>query len=149
MTKKRKSPRKHTRKKHLRKGKKVVKHSVGKKPFKPMPKVFHLPLETAVYVPSTKFDKKVPDKEFRKRIAETRKKLSELFGGYTSIKAIGGFISDKKGLIKEDVIVVISFAENKSFLKNRTKLKNWLIKKKKDWKQESIGFEFENDLYYL
>lgn len=65
-----------------------------RQPFAKMPKsTFHLPVESAVIVPSTKAkSKSISASEFANRTKEVRKKLSSLFGGYTSVKAIGGFL---------------------------------------------------------
>lgn len=111
---------------------------------------FHLPIETAVLVPSTtKADKPLTKKDFQKRIDSTRRYLSKLFGGYTSIQAIGGYVSNQKGLIQEQVVMVVSYAQEKDFNKNETKFLNWARRKGKQWSQESIGIIIENDLYYL
>lgn len=111
---------------------------------------FHLEVEQAVIVPSTTGkDKKISDVEFKKRVKEVKKYLSNKFGGYTSVKATGGYYSKGKGLIQEKVARVVSFSEKQNYKKN----KNALIKKmgswRKKWKQESMGYEHEGDLYYF
>lgn len=109
----------------------------------------HLPIETIVTVPSTEFDKKIPKKELNKRIIETKTFLSRLFGGYTSIEATGGYVSQKGELWKEPVVKVTSFAKAKDYRKNKKKLAVWLKKKKKEWKQEAIAYEQEGDLFFV
>ena len=121
-----------------------------RKPFKPMPDSFHLPIETAVYVPSTKEkDKPISKKEYAKRVTQTRKKLSNMLGGYTSVKAVGGFTDEKGKVIEEPITKVTAFATKDAYNKNRKEYASFLKKKKKDWKQESIGMEYEGDLYYF
>jgi hypothetical protein len=124
---------------------------LNKKPFKSMPKgTFHLQIEQAIYVPSKdKNSKKFSQQKIKKMIRETKKKLSVLFGGYTSVGATGGFVSQKGMLIQERVVKVTSFSTRGQFQKNRLKLKKWIIQKKKQWKQEAIGYEFEGDLFYI
>lgn len=120
-----------------------------KKPFHPMPKAFHLPIETAVYVPSTKRNKAISHSQYKGRVTETRRKLSNMLGGYTSVQAIGGYTDNKGQVIKEPVTKVTAFATKDAYHKNRQDYAKWLLKKKKNWKQESIGYEHEGDLYYF
>lgn len=114
-------------------------------------KAYHLPIEQIVYVPSTKgADKKVSDKEFRKRIKEVETYLSKKFGGKTSIKGVGGYFSnDKDKIINEDVIKVTAYATQEAFNKNKValvrKLKYW----RKKFGQEAMAIEIEGDLYYI
>jgi len=112
---------------------------------------FALPIEIAVYVPSTKgADEKISKAEFIERIEETERYLSSKFGGYSKVDIDGGYVSDEKGLIKEDVAKVVAFSQDEKFLSN---LLPQLIKRITlwcdDWTQESIGFEIEGDLFYI
>ena len=111
---------------------------------------FELPLETAILVPSTKGANETINKaEFQRRVYEVEKFLSNLFGGYTAISSDGGYMSSEKGLIEEDVVKVTAFAQEKDFEKNFSRLiariKQWC----RQWTQESMGFEFEGDLFYV
>jgi len=84
---------------------------------------FHLPVEQAVYVPSTKgVNKKISPMEMRKRVNEVKRYLSNKFGGFTAIKGQGGYYSKGKGVVQEKVVKVVSFAEEDKFKKNQTKL---------------------------
>ena len=122
-----------------------------KKPKKLYKNAFWLPVETAVYVPSTsKTQKKIEKKILMKRVANVRKDLSNRYGGYTSYKAVGGYVMKKDGkLVKEKVVKVTAFATKKDFNKNKSavekKIKSW----GKKWGQESVGYEHEGDLYYI
>lgn len=111
---------------------------------------FELPFELAVYVPSTaKADSVISQSEYSNRIDEVRAYLANLFGGYSSEGIDGGYVSDEKGLIREDVTKVTAFAPKENFEEKLQKLvnkiKNWCY----EWGQESMGFEFEGDLYYI
>ena len=33
--------------------------------------------------------------------------------------------------------------------KHQNAIKKWLLQKKNEWNQETIGYEFESDLYYI
>lgn len=120
------------------------------KPFSPMPKdTFHLPVEMAVIVPSTKdFNKPISTEEFKKRTDEVRKKLIQLFGGNTSIKGVGGYRLEGKE-IRENVNMVYSYSKRKDWVKNRQKLLKYLQGLKKRFNQDTIGLIFETDLYYI
>lgn len=112
---------------------------------------FALPIEMAVYVPSTKgANEKISDAEFRERIEETEKYLSSKFGGFSKVDIDGGYVSDEKGLIKENVAKVVAFSQDEDFLSNKLprliqRITLWCD----EWTQESIGFEIEGDLFYI
>jgi hypothetical protein len=111
---------------------------------------FSLPLQVAVYVPSTKdADEKVSKKEFDNRVEEVEKFTSSLFGGFSANDVDGGYMSNTKGLIKEEVYKVTSFAPKENFDAKMSQLIAQVKKWAKDWGQESIGLEFEGDLFYI
>ena len=119
-------------------------------PFKSRKGVFELPQRTAVIVPSTTSkDRKIPRQEFEKRVTETRLFLSGVNGGYTSVRAEGGYKAQDGTLIKEPVVVVESYATEADYIKNRAKVESWLKRKGSQWGQESMGYEHEDDLYYI
>lgn len=112
---------------------------------------FVLPIEMAVYVPSTKgADETIEQNEFHNRVFETEKYLAELFGGFSKVDIDGGYVSQEKGLIKEDVAKVVAFSQDEDFLSNKLprlikRITMWCD----EWTQESIGFEIEGDLFYI
>ncbi|NBX27485.1 MAG: hypothetical protein EBR55_04425 [Chitinophagia bacterium] len=112
--------------------------------------VYPLPIEVTVLVPSTiNKNEQISKVEFANRIDETQKFLFNLFGGFTSKEAEGGFTSEDKGLINENVFDVTSFASVKDFRENFEKLVNQIKKWCVEWKQESIGLIFEGDMYHI
>ena len=113
--------------------------------------VEHFEIEQAILVPSTqKADKKISQAQYKKRIKNVRLFLAKKFGGYTSVKAVGGYYSDsKKKLIKEKITKVTSFVKASDFKKKEPILMNQLKTWGKKWGQESIGYEYEGDLYYI
>lgn len=125
----------------------------GKVPFNTQSLIkYDLPIETAIYVPSTdKNQKQIGKSQYQKRLKETEDFLSNLYGGFTRFDDIGGYKTLKKGIIKEKGARVVAFASKKD-IKNKQKsaqLKNFILKKQKEWGQESIGYENEGDLHYL
>jgi hypothetical protein len=115
-----------------------------------MKKTTHLEIEQAVYVPSTELDKEISPTTFKRRILEVKRALSKIFGGYTAFSGAGGYyMNDMKKLVEEDVVKVVSFSKKDTFEKNKPKLWSRLKSWKKKWKQESIGYENEGDMYYI
>jgi len=132
----------------------MKKKTTTKKRIKGVRGSYSLPIQTVTLVPSTTtYSKKISPTTMTKRVKETRLFLSKMFGGYTSSRATGGYIMKKKNkqniLIKEQVVKVTSFAKRPAFLKNKQKWINWCKRKKKEWKQDSIGIIIENDMYYV
>jgi len=115
-------------------------------------RTFYLPVENVVYVPSTfgvKEQKNISKKEMENRVNEVRSFLSTKFGGYTSVKATGGFILKNGKIVKEDVVKVSSFSTKKDFNKNEPELINQIGKWGNKWKQESVSYENEGDLFII
>jgi hypothetical protein len=115
-------------------------------------RTFYLPIENTVYVPQTygiEEQKKISDEEMEKRVDETRDYLSNKFGGYTSVKATGGYVLKDGRLVKERVVKVTSFSTKKDFNKNEPELINQIGRWGNKWKQESISYENEGDLFII
>jgi predicted secreted Zn-dependent protease len=118
-----------------------------------MPKgVRKLAIANAVYiVDRDKYGKRISSKEFRSRIKEIEHLFLKFFGGVSHDEIDHGeFLSKTQNkILTEKVARIVSFAETRSFKKHRLELQKWLLKKKKEWNQEAIAYEFEGDLYYL
>lgn len=115
---------------------------------------FQLPIEIAVYIPSTKnVDTKISKKEFDKRIDEAEIWLGRLWGGYSAEENDGGFVSGKgdteRKLIREDVVKITCFCQAEGFDRKFDLLLKKLSYWAKEWEQESIGLEVEGDLFYI
>jgi hypothetical protein len=112
-------------------------------------KPFPLPIETAMYVPSTdKNQNQISAKEYGKRIKQTETFLHKLLGGFTRIDHLGG--STEKGrLVEEKGAKVVSFTDAQTFNANKQKYQNFIQRKRKEWGQNTIGFETEGDLFYI
>jgi hypothetical protein len=109
---------------------------------------FSIPIQTVTFVPSTNFDKKISDQEFKRRTIEVKKWLSDTFGGFTSVQGVGGYLLKGK-IVEEKVNMVTAFATRESFDKNREKWYAQCRKWKKKFSQDSIGILVENDLFYI
>jgi hypothetical protein len=113
---------------------------------------FELPMELIVYVPSTKQGNQIiPKSELQQRVKSVKTYLSSLFGGFSAAPIDGGYVSEdkNKGLIEEDAVKVTAFATKEALESNMdallAKVKKWCAQ----WSQESIGLEFEGDLFYV
>lgn len=108
---------------------------------------FTLDNNIKIYVPSTfDIDNKIDNKN---QVNKTLKELSNLFGGSTSYKAIGTFISSNKKLIKENVTICESFCTKKDFKKSLDNVIDYCENLKKDMKQEAVSLEVNNKLYFI
>ena len=113
-------------------------------------KMFQLPLEMVVYVPSTQdVDKVISVDKMDKRVDEVKEYLASKFGGYTSSDKLGGYVDSTGNLVNEDVVQVTSFSTQEAYNENKEELIQQLAKWGKQWGQEAIGFEFEGDLMYV
>jgi len=105
-----------------------------------------LPLQFSIVVPSTDYDKKISAREMKARVEETAKELSNRFGGDTAIRGKGDYTSDGK-LISEDVVVVEASMTEEDYKKNKPAIEAFIKEKQKEWKQETIGYNFEGDFH--
>lgn len=121
--------------------------------FHPPKGTIALEAEATIIVPSTKGVKTqliVSKKEMDNRVDGVRKFLSKLFGGYTSVAAVGGYVMQKGDkLIKEDVVMVTVFGDKTNA---RVKQKE-VIKKIQnlcvEYQQEVIGLIYEGDFFMI
>lgn len=116
-------------------------------------KFIHLPIKQAIYVSSTRnISEDIPHDELINRANEVSKFLAELFGGYSLYDISGGFVLHKKHedtVKKEKVVRIVSFSTEKDFIQNQNKLFEQIEVWAKEWGQEYIGYEHEEDLYYI
>ena len=102
-----------------------------------------------IFVPSTKeYDKDISSKEFNVRTKEVSRFLSKLFGGTTRVKGVGSYQLEGKD-INEKVMLVETFTTPSKYDQHDKKVKKFLITKKKEWGQDSMGYEFEETMYFV
>lgn len=100
-----------------------------------------------IYVPSTINIDKHFENDFW--INETLAFLSTEFGGATSTKALGAWLSQSGNLIKEDVTIVFSFVSQDTLEKKIEKIYEFCLRMKIDLSQESVALEINNKLYLI
>ncbi len=115
-------------------------------------RTFHLPIKQAIIVPSTsgvKSQKRISQKQLRKRVNNVRRFMSKRFGGFTDVKSTGGFILRNGKIVKEKVIKVTAFATKKDFKKHKSEVIRQIGKWGRKWKQQSVSYENEGDLFII
>ncbi len=102
-----------------------------------------------VIVPSTR-DKSIPisNNAFEKRIKETVKFLTMMFGGST-IDVEKGTYHFKGKIITERVASIIVFTNDKLYNKHDEHIEDFIKEKKKSWGQDSIGFVFNDKMIFI
>ena len=115
---------------------------------------FQPPVKTSIFVPSTKFDKKISKKQFMNRIKDARSFLNKTFGGTTRLKGVGlwetcNLVHLIHLLIEEDVVIVESYSTRKDYLAKDQILRDYIQKKLISWKQHAISVEYNNKLYII
>lgn len=109
-----------------------------------------LPVQLGVVVPSTNFDKKLPKKQYEKRVQAEKKYFSELFGGNTALSEMGGYVTQvgkRKKLIEEEGTIVQASTTSEKYEKHKKKIANHIKSRQKEWKQQTIGYSLEGDFY--
>ena len=100
-----------------------------------------------IYVPSTMAVDIAIDSSIW--IDETLKYLSEIFGGATSSKALGAWLTNSGSLVKEEVTLVFSYATQEQLNSNIDKIYDYCLRIKYSMKQEAIALEINNELYLV
>lgn len=111
-------------------------------------KLFVLSHKITVYVPATMNDQNgeahnINNAKYVNQIAEI---LSNTFGGATSTDAIGYWVSDKRGLEKENTRLVFAYAES---LENIDCVIDWCEWLKIELNQDNIALEIDNQMYFI
>lgn len=110
-----------------------------------------LPLELRIFVPSTRdVNVKLSKTAFQKRIQETVTFFTRLFGGSTKFAGVGSYTTQRgKRVVSENVAVVEVFTNSATWNKHDLEVKKWLLEKKQNWGQESMGLDFDGDLVFV
>ena len=74
--------------------------------------------------------------------------FTELFGGATMVKAVGGWMSKEVGLVKEEISIVSFFSYELSNT-DIEKVKQYGLDLKESMKQEAISLEINGELLFI
>ena len=101
-----------------------------------------------IYIPSTIDVDKPYDNTAE--VDNASKFLSELFGGATAYKALGSWISETKGRVKEDITIVSAYASTEVAIEDNIKtIIEYCEALCKELKQEAITLEVNNKLHFI
>lgn len=100
-----------------------------------------------IYIPSTQGVSSEVDNS--RYVEATAKLLSNCFGGATSTQAVGYWVSDSEGLVKEHPVLVYAYAQESDFIKNIDLIIDYCFQLKEELKQEAISLEIDNKLYFI
>jgi len=103
----------------------------------------------AVFIPSTmNVNEKASTETINKWIRSAKEQFAELFGGFTSHSAVGGWMSEEHGLVEENVTVVESYTDE--FGLNRlNEVKAFARRMAMALMQEAVAVEVDNSLHLV
>lgn len=108
---------------------------------------FDLDCRFAVYVPSTTdVNNSCDNTEMVKYVLS---ELSKLFGGATASKSVGAWMSDKEGLVLEDVTIVYAFCTSEQARKHFADVYAICEKIKREMSQEAVTLEYNGQVKFV
>lgn len=110
-------------------------------------KLIPLNHKVTVYVPSTQGVYAEADNS--QWVNATAELLSNCFGGATSTQALGYWVSEEAGLVKEHPVLVFAYAKEDDFIKKLDLVIDFCYKMKDELEQEAISLEVDNQLYLI
>ena len=109
--------------------------------------MFSLKSKVTVYIPATvDVDKEINNTEYVNRAATL---LSECFGGATSTDALGYWVSNTSGLVKEHTTMVFAYAGEEDLKKNLDHVIDFCEMLKDEMKQEAIAMELNGEMFFI
>lgn len=112
--------------------------------------LFDLDCKVSIYVPSTTDVNCADEENLQQRFVELcMKKFSEWFGGATATDALGGWMSNDKGLILERVRIVYAFCRKEDFAENFVEILRICEQIKSEMRQESVTLEYNGQIKFV
>lgn len=109
--------------------------------------VFSLKSKITVYIPATvNINETIDNTEFVNKAATL---LSECFGGATSTEALGYWVSDTAGLVKENTTMVFAYAGEDDLKKNLDKVIDFCQDLKTEMKQDAVALELNGEMFFI
>jgi hypothetical protein len=108
-------------------------------------------IHVVIYVPSTmNITHKITNSKFQRRIQDTVKFLRQTLQGSTRIAGIGNYYSSElHKSVTEKIAKIESFSDSETYNKYDVIIEKWLNKKKKEWGQESLSYEYQESLFFI
>ena len=114
---------------------------------KKLQNAFKLSSRITLYVPATmEVNKEINNTEFVDRAASL---FSSCFGGSTSTPALGYWLSNTQGLIKERTTIVFAYCNNNQLEQNIDQVVEFCEALKKEMSQEAIALEINGEMYFI
>ena len=114
---------------------------------KKLKNLIKLGCKVSVYVPATiDIDCQVDNSKY---VEETGKILSECFGGATSTKCVGMWVSDSKGLIKENTTLVFAYCTSEQLESSIDTVIDYCINLKNKLRQDAVALEVNGEMYFI
>jgi hypothetical protein len=108
---------------------------------------FKLGSKITVYIPSTvDINKKIDSKRYVDQVASL---FSECFGGSTSTPALGYWLSNTVGLVKEKTTLVFSYCNSEQLEQHTDKIIEYCEQLKKELSQDAIALEINGEMYFI
>jgi hypothetical protein len=103
----------------------------------------------AVIIPSTtNINETAPAETINQWIKSAKVRFAELFGGFTSHKAVGGWMSPIHGLVEESVTIVASFTDEVG-LTHLGEVKAFASRLAEALSQEAVAVEVDHSLQFV
>lgn len=109
--------------------------------------MFKLSSRITVYIPSTTDIDKVTDTA--KYIDACAVLLSESFGGATSCEALGYWVSNSAGLVKERTTQVFAYCSDTDLQEHIEEVIDFCETMKTELKQDAIALEINGEMYFI
>lgn len=109
--------------------------------------MFSLKSKITVYIPATvNINETIDNTEFVNKAATL---LSECFGGATSTEALGYWVSDTAGLVKENTTMVFAYAGEDDLKKNLDKVIDFCENLKIEMSQDAVALELNGEMFFI
>ena len=108
---------------------------------------FKLSSKVTLYVPATtSINQTIDNTEYVNNAASL---FAECFGGSTSTPALGYWISNTAGLVRENTTIVFAYASEKDLQSNIDKVIDYAEELKNELKQDAIALEINGEMYFI
>ncbi len=105
--------------------------------------------KVAIIVPTTvNASEEAPKQLVNHWVQAAKLKFANLFGGFTTFKALGGWMSEQHGLIEEAVTVVSSFT-NEDGLRFVDDVRDFAARMAEAMGQEAVGVELDHGIEFI
>lgn len=112
--------------------------------------LFTLNHKIAIYIPSTyNINENIPESVHQAWVDKAATLLSESFGGATATKCMGYWVSDTKGLVKEQPTMVFAYCEESALQLYIDKIVDFAKSMNTELKQDAIGIELDNKMGFI